>query len=152
MLITSIILGIISLTGFSVWGYGLKKTFSDKSIHFEKVDTEEIQTSSSISLTGFSKEISYERKKGYEAEIHQGMTYAEIKYGLKKKDPGAITFVQIFAGFLFGILGLISSIGSAVVAFGNSDGWFMIAVSAFFFLLFFYIIISQMIKNKNNTE
>lgn len=152
MLITSIILGIISLAGFSVWGYGLKKMFSGKRITFEKVDTEEIQTRSSVSLTGFSKEISYERKKGYEAEIRQGMTYAEIKDGLKKKDSGTITFVQIFAGFLFGILGLISSIGSAVVACGNSDGWFMIIVAAFFFLLFIYIIVSQMIKNKIKTE
>jgi hypothetical protein len=152
MLITSIILGIISLAGFILWGYGLKKTFADKKISFEKVDTEEIQTRSSVSLTGFSKEISYERKKGYEAEIRQGMTYAEIKDGLQKKDPGTITFVQIFAGFLFGLLGLISSIGSAVVACGNSDGWFMIIFSAFFLLLFVYIIISQMIKNRTKAE
>ena len=41
MLITSIILGIISLAGFIVWAYGLKKTIADKNIRFKKVDREE---------------------------------------------------------------------------------------------------------------
>ncbi len=150
MIIASIILGIISLAGFSIWGVALKKMITEKDIRFEKVDTEEIHTESSVSLTGFSKEISYERKKGYETKVSQGMTYSEIKNGLKKKDPGTIMFVKIFAGFLFGILGLISSIGSAVAASGNRDGWYMISAAAFFFLLFVYIIIDQMRKDRKS--
>ena len=130
----------------------IKKMISEKGLRFKIIDREEIRTGSSASLTGFSKEISYEKEKGYEAEVHQGMTYAEIKDGLSKKDPGTITFVQIFAGFLSGILGLISSIGSAVVACGNSDGWYMIIVSAFFFMLFVYIILSQMRKSSSKPE
>jgi hypothetical protein len=152
MIIISIILGTISLAGFTVWVYGLKKMFSEKAVSFKKIDTEDVQTRTTVSLTGFSKEFSYERKKGYETEVHQGMTYTEIKDGLSKKDPGTITFIHIFIGFFFGILGLISSIGSAVVAFGNSDGWFMIAVAAFFFLLFISIFINQISKKVRGTN
>jgi len=153
MVALSIILGIISITGFVFWIIGLKKMFASGKVEKREIDREILQTNSESHLTGFSKSVSYAKEKGYEIELKEGMTYSEIEDGLKTGNPDTITFVQIFAGFLFGLLGLLSCIGSVLVVYENSDGWFMICFSLFFFLLFGYIVIREKIgKNKKNID
>jgi hypothetical protein len=60
--------------------------------------------------------------------------------------------VQIFAGFFCGLMGLLSGIGSALVAHGNNDGLFMIGFCVFFTGLFGYIVIQQKIEKIKNAK
>jgi uncharacterized membrane protein len=99
-------------------------------------------------MKSFSKSFIYNKGVRYFTEHKEDMTYAQIENGIKKKDPNTITFLQIFIGFYFFIIGLISSIGSFVAASGNSDGWYMIGFCIFFTSLFSYIIICQKLNAK----
>jgi len=143
MMAAGYILIFISLSGLVVWIIGMKKLFADKKPKIKKEVINESYTESYSNMTSFSK--SFTRSKGirYSVEHKEGMTYTEIENGIKKRDPGTITFLQIFVGFYFFIIGLISLIGSFTVSNGNSDGWFMIGFCIFFTAIFLYIIISQ---------
>lgn len=143
MIVTAIVLGIISVTALSVWAYALFHMAKERKPDFKKVKTEIKEVRTTVSPTGLDKEFVYEKSEGYEMEMSAGMTYGEIEDGLKERDPGAVQFVMIFAGFGVGLLSGIAAIGAAVVARGNTDGWFMIGVSCVFFLLFVYIVLNQ---------
>ncbi len=142
-MVVGFILIIISLSGFIVWLVGMKKLFADKKPKIKKEIIDEFYTESYSDMTSFSKSYTRNKGVGYSVVHKEGMTYTEIENGIKKRDPGTITFLQIFIGFYFFIIGLISSIGSFVVASGNSDGWYMIGFCIFFTSIFLYIIISQ---------
>ncbi len=145
------ILIIISLSGFIVWIIGMKKLFVGKKLKAKKEIIDESYVESYSDITRFSKTFIKNKGIRYSVEHKEGMTYTEIENGIKKRDPGTITFLQIFIGFYFFIIGLISSIGSFTVSSGNSDGWFMIGFCIFFTSIFLYIIISQKININKKT-
>ena len=114
----------------------------------KKIDTEETYATSEVSGLSFSREIHYEKTKGYEAEMRQEMSYGELADGIKNRDPKVFLFIRLGGGFAVGLLSGIAAIGSAVAASGNSDGYFMIGFVVFFTALFLLIIIEQRRKHK----
>lgn len=150
MMVSGFILAVISLSGFVVWIIGMTKLFTKKKPKVEKENIDELYAESHSNMISFSKSFTYNKGVRYSVEHKEGMTYAEIENGIIKRDPNTITFLQIFLGFFFFIIGLISSIGSFVAASGNSDGWYMIGFCLFFTGLFIYIIITQKLEAKKN--
>ena len=148
MMASGFILAVISLSGFVVWIIGMTKLFTRKKLKVEKDNIDEFYTESHSNITSFSKSFTYNKGVRYSVEHKEGMTYAEIENGITKRDPNTITFLQIFLGFFFFIIGLISSIGSFVAASGNSDGWYMIGFCLFFTGIFIYIIVTQKLEAK----
>lgn len=152
MLKLGFILALIGISGCVFWIIGLKKLFGKKKPQIKKENFENVYVESHSGLTSFSKETTYEKGTQYSVQHKVGMTYSEIENGLKKKDPDIITFIQIFAGFFFFWMGTISSIGSFVVAYGNSEGWYMIGLCIVFFIIFTYIVISQKLDSKRKQK
>ena len=148
MFIAAVILLSISLIFFGVWVHAMFAMVKQKKPEFKKVDRETKTSKSSVGLTGFSKEVSFVKEKGYEAEMKAGMTYSEIAEGIKRKDPNVFIFLRIMIGFGVGILAGLASIGLFVASYGNSDGYFILGVSCFFTFTFLFIIINQRIKNR----
>ena len=103
MFIAAVILLSISLIFFGVWVHAMFAMVKQKKPEFQKVDRETKTSQSSISLTGFSKEVSFVKEKGYEAEMKAGMTYSEVAEGIKRKDPNVFIFLRIMIGFGVGI-------------------------------------------------
>lgn len=143
MMILGIFLAVVSLTGCVFWIIGMRKLFTDKKPEVKKEKIDEFYTESHRNLTSFSKSFTYNKGVRYSVEHKEGMTYTEIEDGIKKRNPNTITFIQIFLGFYFFIIGIISSIGSFTVASGSTDGWYMIGFCVFFTTIFIYIVISQ---------
>jgi hypothetical protein len=143
MLISAIVLGTISVLSLSIWAHGLFVMCRKQKPDIRKIDEEHTEKSSSFSISGFSRQISYQRIKGYEISAGQGMTYGELEEGIRSRDPGAILFIRIAAGFGVGLLSGVAAIGAAVVAAGKSDGYFMMGFSVFFGLLFACILVDQ---------
>jgi len=148
MLIAAVILLSISVIFFGIWVHAMISMFREKKLEFKKVDRKTKTSKSSIGPTGFSKEVSFVKEKGYEAEMKAGMTYGEIAEGIKRKDPAVFLFLRIMIGFGVGILSGLASLGLFVINHGNSDGYFILGVSGFFTITFLYIIIQQRIRNK----
>lgn len=152
MVVLGYILAAISFAGFVVWIIGMTKLFTNKKPQVKKDIIDEFYTESYSDMTSFSESIHYNKGVRYSVEHKEGMTYAEIENGIKKRDPNTITFLQIFVGFFCFIIGLISSIGSFVAASGNADGWYMIGFCLFFTVLFGYIIITQRLDSKKKVD
>lgn len=151
-MIPGIILLIISAIGFTVLIIGLRRTFKGLTPEVNKREINEVTHYESKGFLKYAMGFKYQKGVEYSVEPSAGMTCDEIESGLKRRDPDTITFVMIFSGFLFGLLGLLSGIGSIVVYYGNSDGWFLIGFAVVVLSLFSFIIIREKLAQLKNRK
>lgn len=145
MLIASIILGVVGIGGFVLGISSLVQLSKDTGRKFRRVSRDETTRSASNSLTGFERSVRREKSEGYEMEVSFGLTPQAIREGYHT-DPQVRLMTRVFVGFAMGIFGVLSSIGSGMLAAGNHEGWFLIGVVVFFFSFFLY----QYIRGSRN--